>query len=153
MHFPKSVRKDRQITCHNGLVSNSKSVFKSIPTRKIYNSFTFCFCACKHEIPHLPDLYRFTIFCIPTRSDSLRTYTNSIRIEFFQLLRTSQLNSLGSIQTIIKADSTMRIQLTPVFNQTDSTQFTAASTELNSLFTWYKILNLILGQNNVFIKD
>ena len=66
----------------------------------------------------------------PLRSDSQTTFTNSIHIGFFQLLCTSQLNFLGSIQTIIKADSTY-----PVIIQTDSTQFPAASTELNFLFT------------------
>ena len=53
------------------------------------------------------DLHRFTTFRISIRSDSHTTFTNLIHIGFFQLLCTSQLNSLGLIQTIINADSTM----------------------------------------------
>ena len=73
---------------------------------------------------HWLNLCRFPTFWIPTRSDS-------IHIGFFQLLCKSQLNFLGSIQTIIKADSTMD----STYPCAQPAQFTAASTELNSWFT------------------
>ena len=91
-------------------------------------------------------MYRFTAFRIPTRSDSHTTLTNSIHIRLFQLLCTSQLNSLGLIQTIMKADTTM--------NSTHPVVQPSRFNSIHSSLNWTQFLiHISFGRNNLFIKD